>query len=177
MCAKRQQLLAQLVGVSIGVLSWLSFIIADKALGVSTTFVRLAAMLVSLVAPAHVAANDYYQSKGLVLDWQMALVIGLFFGALVASRLSSPEETERVPGLWRWRFGASRGVRYLLAFVGGVILLYGARIAGGCTSGHGISGGLQLAVSSWVWIIAMFASGIVTAFLLFGREGAQHVRD
>lgn len=65
--------------------------------------------------------------------------------------------------------------RYAAAFFGGVILIYGARMAGGCTSGHGISGGLQLAVSSWIFFIAMFASGVVTAFALFGKEGRKHV--
>jgi uncharacterized membrane protein YedE/YeeE len=107
----------------------------------------------------------------------LALVIGLFFGALIASRLGGPAEVERVPGLWRWRFGASRAVRYLFAFVGGAVLLFGARMSGGCTSGHGVSGGLQLAVSSWVWLGAMFASGIAFAYLLFGKEGPRHVAD
>ena len=58
----------------------------------------------------------------------------------------------------------------IAAFVGGIIILYGARLAGGCTSGHGISGTLQLAVSSWVFFISMFATGIVTAALMF-RSG------
>jgi uncharacterized membrane protein YedE/YeeE len=52
------------------------------------------------------------------------------------------------------------------SFLGGVLLLYGARMAGGCTSGHGISGGLQLAVSSYLFMAAMFAAGIATAIPL-----------
>ena len=55
----------------------------------------------------------------------------------------------------------------IAAFVGGIIILYGARLAGGCTSGHGISGTLQLAVSSWVFFISMFGTGIATAALMF----------
>jgi len=53
--------------------------------------------------------------------------------------------------------------------------MFGARLAQGCTSGHGISGSLQLAVSSWVFVGAFFAVGLATALLLFGREGASHV--
>jgi uncharacterized membrane protein YedE/YeeE len=45
--------------------------------------------------------------------------------------------------------------------------MYGARLAGGCTSGHGISGSLQLAVSSWTFFLTMFASGVLTALVLF----------
>jgi uncharacterized membrane protein YedE/YeeE len=56
------------------------------------------------------------------------------------------------------------------AFIGGVVIIFGARLADGCTSGHGISGVLQLAVSSWTFFIVMFASGIVTAFILFRRN-------
>jgi uncharacterized membrane protein YedE/YeeE len=52
-----------------------------------------------------------------------------------------------------------------------MILIVGARMAGGCTSGHGISGGLQLAVSSWVFFLSMFASGVLAAMLLYRRAG------
>jgi hypothetical protein len=54
-----------------------------------------------------------------------------------------------------------------VAFVGGIILAYGARLAGGCTSGHGISGALQLSVSSWVALTSFFIGAVATAHLLF----------
>ena len=76
---------------------------------------------------------------------------------------------------WERRFGPSRAKRLLAAFAGGVLTLYGARLAGGCTSGHGISGALQLAVSSWVFIILAFAVGAITAFVMYGKEGPSHV--
>ena len=92
---------------------------------------------------------------------------GTFFGALVSSLVSGSFKLESVPALWRERFGPSVGKRFLAAFIGGVVIIFGARLADGCTSGHGISGSLQLAVSSWTFFIAMFISGIVTAFILF----------
>jgi hypothetical protein len=78
-----------------------------------------------------------------------------------------------VPATWRERFGNSPQGRYLAAFAGGLILMYGARMAGGCTSGHGISGSLQLAVSSWVFFLTLFAAGLATAAVLF-RRGPSH---
>ena len=45
--------------------------------------------------------------------------------------------------------------------------MYGARLAGGCTSGHGISGGLQLALSSWLFLAVMFATGLAVSALMF----------
>jgi uncharacterized membrane protein YedE/YeeE len=59
----------------------------------------------------------------------------------------------------------------MVAFIGGVVLGIGARWADGCTSGHGISGTLQLVVSSWVAVICFFIGGVATAFLLFYAIG------
>ena len=43
----------------------------------------------------------------------------------------------------------------------------GARWGSGCTSGHGISGTAQLAVSGWIAAVCFFAGGILTAVLIF----------
>jgi hypothetical protein len=135
-------------------------------------------MLESLVSFEHVRANAYFANYLIekpAVDWQMMLVIGLPVGALISVLLSKSLRTEQVPALWAWRFGASRPIRYLAAFLGGAIMLFGARLAGGCTSGHGISGGLQFGVGSWVFFASFFIAGIISAFALFGREGRTHV--
>lgn len=169
------------VGVLIGVLSWVSFYGMGKALGTSTTMVHASGIVTGLVSPSHLETNAYYAKeisppKKAMFDWQFALVIGLVGGALIGSKLIGRDTfKEDVPAVWSARFGPSRAKRYAAAFVGGAILLFGARMAGGCTSGHGISGGLQLAVSSWTFFFAMFASGVVTAFALFGMKGRNHV--
>ena len=170
------------VGVGIGVLSWVSFLTMDKALGTSSSLVHAAGALVGIVSPATVTgptANPYFVkeiSAGTpLIDWQVALVVGLALGAIVSSRLSGDRTTECVPSLWSWRFGPSKAVRYAAAFGSGAVMAFGARMAGGCTSGHGISGGLQLAVSSWVFFLSTFAAGIATALALFGWQGRAHV--
>jgi uncharacterized membrane protein YedE/YeeE len=167
-----------LVGAAIGVLSWITFGLMKKALGTSTTFVSVVGLIESLVAPDHVKQNPYlakYVVDTPAIDWQMMLVIGLFLGALISNLLSKSHHVERVPELWAWRFGPTPWFRYLGAFVGGVLVLFGARLAGGCTSGHGISGGLQFAISSWIFFASFFLVGIGTAFTLFGTEGRRHV--
>ena len=80
-----------------------------------------------------------------------------------------------VPRLWAERFGSTPAKRFAGAFFGGILLMIGARLAGGCTSGHGISGALQLAVSSWIFLITIFVSGIAAAVVLYGRQGRSHV--
>ena len=57
----------------------------------------------------------------------------------------------------------------MLGLVGGILVGFGARLADGCTSGHALSGGLQLAVSSWLFLTAMMLSGVIMARLIFGR--------
>lgn len=162
------------VGAVIGVLSWFAFLTADHPLGVSTTFVRAIGLVEQAVAPEHVASNPYFQKRAPRIDWQFMLVIGIAVGAWVSAVLSGSYRRERVPELWARRFGPQAWKRYLGAFVGGLILIFGARLAGGCTSGHAISGGLQLAVSGWLFIACVFVAGIATAYAIFGR--VSHVR-
>jgi hypothetical protein len=170
------------VGVGIGVLSWITFAVMGKALGTSTTMVRAAGAMERVVAPDRVADSAYYakylgtsaEARPFV-EWQFAMVIMMIVGAFLAARLAGSKFREHVPELWKWRFGPSRSIRYGAAFLGGAVALFGARLAGGCTSGHGISGGLQLAVSSWTFFGAMFISGVAAAFLLYGMEGRKHV--
>jgi hypothetical protein len=150
-------------------LSWFTFVSADKPLGASTTFVRAVGFAETAVAPAHVAANAYFDKTGIKVNWQMLLVVGMFFGAWASSRLSGDRQIEKVPALWKARFGPGVWNRYLWAFIGGALLLFGARLAGGCTSGHGLSGSMQLALSGWTFFVALFAAGVATSMALFGK--------
>ena len=52
-------------------------------------------------------------------------------------------------------------------------MAFGARLAGGCTSGHGISGTLQLSVGSWIALVCFFIGGAATAMLMFGPGGVR----
>ena len=168
-----------LVGAGIGVLSWLTFATADKPIGITTAFEYSAALAEKAAAPQ--VTQPYLEAKvkeGKVpkIDWEWMLVIGVFIGAYLSAKMSgdrAPEE--KVPPLWRSRFGGSPGVRYVGAFFGGLVMMLGARIAQGCTSGHAISGVLQLAMASWIFVPVMGLAGMAVAFLIYGREGRRHV--
>jgi uncharacterized membrane protein YedE/YeeE len=95
------------------------------------------------------------------------LVVGVFIGALLSAELSGQFQGQWVPTKWAETFGTTPFVRWIVALIGGTIMGIGARWAGGCTSGHGISGTLQLAVSSWLAVICFFIGGVVTAMLIF----------
>ena len=145
--------------------------------GITTAFENTAALIGRAVAPDAASGHAYYQNPEHKpkIDWEWALVVGVFIGAFLSSKLSGDREHVRVPALWAWRFGPSVAKRFAGAFVGGALMMFGARLAQGCTSGHGISGALQLAVSSWLFVALLFAAGVATAFALYGREGGDHV--
>ena len=158
-------------GLALGLVSVIAFYTANAPLGTSTTFSRAAGMVVGVFAPAHVEANAYWKMVKPIVDWQFMLVLGIPLGAYLAARLSQPaiSFTTKLPELWINRFGTSPARRWLLGGLGGILVGFGARFADGCTSGHGLSGGLQLAVSSWVFLVAMMLAGIVAARLIFRR--------
>ena len=168
------------VGIGIGVLSWFAFVTADKHLAITLQYEHIAAMIQMALAPDAVDTNRYFAVRaeaGLepTIGWYLMLLIGVFVGAMLSSWFSGDHFRVMVPPLWRWRFGDSKRKRYAAAFTGGAIMVLGARIAGGCTSGHGISGTLQLAVQSWLFITLAFVAAVAMAFLIFGREGRKHV--
>ncbi|MBN1885541.1 MAG: YeeE/YedE family protein [Candidatus Krumholzibacteriota bacterium] len=155
------------VGAGIGVLSWLTFLLSDKPLGCSTAFARTSGMIEKLFRGPAVAEKPYYKKFAPEIDWEWMLVFGIVIGAFVSARISGTFEMRWVPALWAAHFGTAVLPRFLVALLGGVFMGLGARWAGGCTSGHGISGTLQLAVSSWIVAIGMFVGGIAAAHVIF----------
>lgn len=169
-----------LVGVSIGVLSWFAFATADHPLGVSTAFEHTAALAEKAAAPEAAQSNEYFakkaeEGKPPKIGWEWMIILGVFVGALLSSLLSDDRSTEAVPAMWRKRFGGSVVLRLTAAFLAGLLMMFGARLAGGCTSGHGISGNLQLAVSSLVFTAVFFVAAIITSLALYGRKETTHV--
>ena len=163
-----------LVGAAIGVLSWVVFAVVNQPIGMSTALSQVSgAAAQAVVGEEAVRANPYWAKFAPKWDYGTVFLVGTFLGALASAVISRTLHLQVVPSVWAERFGPSAGQRMLGAFVGGVIAMYGARLAGGCTSGHGISGALQLALSSWVFLAVMFAAGIATASVMFRRAAAE----
>lgn len=163
------------VGVAIGLLSIVVFAVVDKPLGMSTGIAQASGACTAVIAgPEAVSGNAYWSSKAKpAWDYGTLFLVGTLLGAWLSAVKSGSFRWEMVPGVWRERFGDSVPKRMAAAVLGGFLILYGARLADGCTSGHGISGSLQLAVSSWVFFGVMFVTGIATAAALFGLGGSS----
>ncbi len=155
------------VGIGIGLLSWLTWLISKKPIGCSTSFARSAGMILKLIRGKQVENEPYYQEVKPAIDWQWMFVAGMIVGALISSLLSGDFAWQWIPAQWASAFGTNVLLRVFVALLGGILIGFGARWAGGCTSGHGISGTMQLAVSSWISAICFFVGGIAMAQLIF----------
>lgn len=160
-----------IAGIVIGLLQVPAFLIIETALGASSSYVTIGGLFASWIDPSvlkidYVARHVAATAKNW---WQVALVAGIAVGAFTSMKLSGAARPAISP-IWRRALGTSSPAkRYALAFAAGFIMLFGARIADGCTSGHGLSGMAQLAVGSTVAVAAMFAGGIGAAMLLLRR--------
>ena len=163
-----------LAGAGIGILSWVVFVVVDDPLGITTAFSALAgAVAMPFLGSEAVWHNSYWLQTPPSVSYGTMFLLGVVLGGFGAAVTAKQFHIEYVPNVWRERFGASTGRRFLAAFFGGAILMYGARLAGGCTSGHSISGGLQLALSSWEFTIVMFATALATALFVFGKSATR----
>jgi uncharacterized membrane protein YedE/YeeE len=160
-----------IAGILIGLLQIPAFLIIETALGASSSYVTVGGLLASWIDPS-ILDIDYvarHVSETPKNWWQVALVGGIAIGAFISARLSGARR-DAISPIWGRALGsASPGRRYGIAFVAGFFMLFGARLADGCTSGHGLSGVAQLSVGSTIAVGAMFAGGIAAALLLLRR--------
>ena len=164
----------KVAGIALGLLLVLATALV-KPLGVSTQFVVTDAMVTHKVAPQFAESNQYLAKYGEESDWGPGygwmLVFGMLVGggitALIFRNRQPAQDKGSMPKMWSDQFGDSRLKRNVAAFFGGVLLLFGARLAGGCTSGHMISGISQLALSSFIFGVVTFAAAILMAKFLY----------
>lgn len=157
-----------IVGAGIGILIWSVFLLSDHPLGCSTAYAKTAGMVESAISRGKSEEMPYYQKFTPTIDWYWVLMVGVLIGAFLSAYLSGTFTVLIVPPVFAASFGTDPILRSFVALIGGILLGIGARWAGGCTSGHGISGTLQLSLASWVAAICFFAGGILIAGLMFG---------
>jgi uncharacterized membrane protein YedE/YeeE len=139
-------------------------------IGVSGTYPRFVGAVLRRVAPAYAFSNPYLVKMGSLITTETMLVVGLLIGGFLAAWLGRRgAAASRAPAIETVHARETTTTRrYADAFLGGFLIIFGARLAGGCTSGHIISGITQLAVSGLLFGAAVFGAGILTAKLLPG---------
>lgn len=159
-----------LAGAGIGLIAWVGFLNVNRPLGITRAFEDLAALISRFFVPSLAESSSYFRAHWIVPDWEWAFIVGIPLGALLSVYLTQDRAPGIVPDLWRRRFGDGRGLRLASAFVGATVMMLGARIAGGCTTGHAMAGTMQLAVSSVIFIAVFAPVAVLTARALYGKE-------
>jgi uncharacterized membrane protein YedE/YeeE len=154
-----------LAGIGLGLVLLAAFVIMGRGLGASGAFSTLIATGVEAVAPQHARSNEFYAeylgdaNRSPLLDWLVFEVIGVFTGGFLSAALAG-----RIKGSIERGPAISTGTRLACAFLGGGIMGFGAKLARGCTSGQGLTGGALLSVGSWAAMLAIFAGAYALAW-------------
>jgi Sulphur transport len=136
-------------GLAIGTAQALSLLICRKTLGVNDVYEHLGAIFFHTKSP-----STYAKPSSLSAVW-FALGIAMGSKALTALLPQFMPVATEMPHIGRFA-----------ALFGGAAMAFGAGLAGGCPSGHGISGMATLSISSLVTVAAMFGGGIGWKFLV-----------
>jgi uncharacterized membrane protein YedE/YeeE len=152
-------------GVGLGLTLLLSFVTLGAGLGASGFIARTAAESAHAVAPEAVESNGYlgswFEEGPAVVHYLvfmgLGVLLGGFLSALAAGRVRP--QVERGPR-------ASVRRRLALALLGGALVGFGSRMAGGCTSGQSLTGGALLLEGSWAFTMAVFAGGFGAAWFV-----------
>ena len=155
-------------GALLGIVGILTVVFGHALLGASGGYENIAAYIGKLIDPSNTYFN-YIMPAG--ITYPVLLLVGIFFGGMLGALSSKTFKFRRMDDeQWNKVIGKQVWKRWLLLFLGGIVLEYAAGIAGGCTSGLAISGGMLLAPAAFLFIAGMFISGILTALVIYGKK-------
>lgn len=155
-------------GIALAMLNIIVFssALTNRPIGASTAFPYVGDLLSGLTN------NDYYAKIESAGNWEVIFLAGAFIAALSISLIKRDFKLVLIHDNWKRFKGESKLKRIIWSFVGGFILIFGARMAGGCTSGHILSGGMQLAYSSLFFAVFTFIGLLVTGKFFY--KSKQH---
>ncbi len=149
------------IGLAILNLIVFSFAGANRPIGASTSYPYIADLLTGETS------NNYFEKIQKPGQWELIFLSGAFLAGLVISLIRGEFRFTLIHRRWEKYKGTSTMKRIIWAFAGGFILIIGARMAGGCTSGHILSGGMQIAVSSLVFAAFVFGGLLITGHYFY----------
>lgn len=153
-------------GALLGVVLFSCFFITGGGLGASSAFSRLQIGVLDWFAPSHVDRVAYFAEvagggRSAWVHYSVFMLAGTFLGGMASGAFNRRNKIEVRKGP-----RISIAMRLSMAFVGGLIMAYGARLARGCTSGQALSGGAVLSVGSWAFMFSVFAGGYALAWFV-----------
>lgn len=178
-------------GVALALVFLLAVLLV-KPIGVSTQFVILDGIVWDAVSDnvvvkdetaktGYSSPNPYLNKSGgkyakniaNPMNYSFIFVLAMIVGGFIASKMQEekPSKEDLIsPPVWRSKFGDTAFKRYAISFIGGFLVLFGARLAGGCTSGHMMSGMMQTSLSGYLFAFGAFLAAIPMAIVMY-KEG------
>ena len=149
-----------LAGGAIALMTLTMLALVNRRLGISTGFESLCSL--GLTAP-------YFQRQALRASnmRRLALFGGLVLGGILSASLSGGLTSTWDFGTLGESLGLSESAKLAWMFCGGLCIGFGTRLAGGCTSGHGIFGVSNFEASSWVSMLSFMAAGVATSHITY----------
>jgi uncharacterized membrane protein YedE/YeeE len=167
-----------LAGVLLGIVGLLTVLLANTLLGASGAFESIVGLIGKKIAPS-LFSNAYWGVDGgrampiirPEITWSVILLVGIFFGGTLGAlssrtfkfRFNDDAQWKRIIGPQPWK-------RWVIGFVGAIIVEYGAGIAGGCTSGLAISGGMLFVQAAFLFMAGFMITGIITAVIVYRKR-------
>ena len=155
-----------LAGTLLGVVMFLAFFITGTGLGASGGLNRMLVFFQNMAVPEHIDQVPYLLKMAggetnPLNSWIVYLTIGTVAGGFISGLIGRrvKVETNKGPQI-------GNKTRWMMAFLGGILMGYGARLARGCTSGQALSGGAVLSVGSWAFMFAVFIGAYAFAYFL-----------
>jgi len=153
-------------GILIGISMLLAFVVAGRGIGASGALTRIVAVLQNSILPDLTQGSEYFAryfagGQNPLNNWLLYLFAGLLLGSFTAALICRDFRPEVLRGP-----NISAAGRLLLAFSGGALIGFAARLARGCTSGLALVGGAELSVGAWTFMLCVFAGGYAAAWFV-----------
>lgn len=152
-------------GSMLGLVLLLAMYLSGRGLGASGGIKYCVVSIVGAVSPDHTVKSNYYgkyfeNGKKPLKNWLPIEVFGIVVGGFISGALSKrlKFQVEKSPSV-------SNRKRLLYAFIGGILFVYGAQLARGCTSGAALSGMAVLSVAGFVTMASIFGSAFLFAWI------------
>jgi len=143
---------------------------ADRPIGASTYVPYFAGIIFDLDMEKYTYLKEIKNAG----SWEGVMLLGVLVGGFITSIfITKSFRISLIPSAWKQYKNNSVTSRILWSFFSGFIMIIGARLAGGCTSGHFMSGMSQLAVSSMIFGTVVMISLLITGKYFYNTKGKE----
>jgi uncharacterized protein len=149
-----------IAGAGVAAVTLCLLFLANRRLGISSSLEDVCSLLI---------AQPYFRRSAVRSGrrWRLPFVIGLVLGGFLSAALGGGWAPTWDLGLFDQVIGFGHAGKLAWMFGGGLFIGFGTRLAGGCTSGHGIFGLSNLEMPSLITTISFMAGGIATTELVY----------